>query len=243
MKIKILKKFLDLLFPRQCLNCGEFGANICDNCERKFLDQRRVQECYVCKRMIKGGKEENGKYLHNSCKDKANLNGIFVCLNYTKLAEKMITQLKYGLYTDLVKDISKYYLESFENMIAQGEFDKEKVLLVPVPLYKYKQRKRGFNQAELIAKEISEQSGVKYSNLLMRVRNTRTQVGLSKEQRERNLNEAFVIDREKYNQFNKSSIIILIDDIMTTGTTLEKCASVLHSNRIRNIYGLVFTRG
>lgn len=99
--------------------------------------------------------------------------------------------------------------------------------LVPVPLHKIRLRERGYNQSEMISKGISRITGIKViGDLLIRVRNTETQTKLNFEQRIENVKEAFKL-REKYKDFVVGKRFIIVDDVITTGSTINECAKTL----------------
>lgn len=99
--------------------------------------------------------------------------------------------------------------------------------LLPVPLHKIRLRERGYNQSELIAKGINRVIGVKVINdMLIRKRNTQTQTKLNLEQRTENVKDAFVIN-EKYKNFVVGKKFVIVDDVITTGSTVNECAKEL----------------
>jgi len=112
--------------------------------------------------------------------------------------------------------------------IIEPEFEAEKVLVVPVPLYKGKRRHRGFNQAELIArsalKALGDERLVLASEVLLRTRETQSQIGLTSHQRRENMRGAFAVATAAALEGRH---VILVDDVYTTGTTVTECAKVL----------------
>jgi ComF family protein len=100
-------------------------------------------------------------------------------------------------------------------------------VLVPVPLHKIRLRERGYNQSELIAKGVSNATGIKViGDLLIRTRNTETQTKLNFEERKENVKDAFFIN-VKYKNFIIDKKAIIVDDVITTGSTINECAKVL----------------
>ncbi|MBN1331542.1 ComF family protein [Candidatus Dojkabacteria bacterium] len=183
--------------------------------------------------------ETAGGFVHKACKRKTTLDGVVVCCKYNKTVEHLIAELKYNFYTDIVNYLAEYYEAGF--LLLPG--DKAGTSLVPVPLHKRKLKSRGFNQAELIAKKLISKlrvsNEIDCQNLLVRIRNTKTQVGMSRKERIENLEDVFRINpKEKIPER-----VVLIDDVMTTGTTLEECAYVLKNAGTKKIYALVFARG
>jgi ComF family protein len=138
--------------------------------------------------------------------------------------------------------------EALGRMLAQTVCDllpgcgETKVLLVPVPLHQDRRRTRGFNQAELIARAVARHSAYKLevsSSLLVRHRETISQVGLSREERIENMRNAFrVPDRQRV----EGRAVILVDDVMTTGTTLSECARILKSAGAERVWAATVAR-
>ncbi len=108
---------------------------------------------------------------------------------------------------------------------------------VPVPFHRSKLWWRGFNQAELLARLLD----ITVMNLLKRGRNTRTQVGLDRQERLQNLKDAFYLEKSRLNLH--PTTVLLVDDVMTTGTTLEECATLLRQQGAKQIFALTFARG
>jgi len=107
--------------------------------------------------------------------------------------------------------------------IRFADFD----VIVPVPLHWTRHAKRWFNQAEVMAQYISAQSGKPVAHLLKRTKRTKLQAGLTKQERHKNIEDAFTLTKDAHNYKGKK--ILLIDDVMTTGTTLHACSRRLIS--------------
>lgn len=241
---QILNTILDFIFPKQCINCGKIGSYLCHFCKKHFIEYQTVNTCHVCKSPI--FKKDN-QFVHKLCKENTSLKQVTVALKYTDLVEQIMKEVKYNDYFDIVNLI----VELMTASINISKFNN--AIFIPIPLHRYKKWKRGFNQAELIAMGIAKVlsrygANIKVVNLIKRTRNTRTQVGMSKESRGQNLKEAFKVDRKVFDKhsdeiFSGKYDIVLIDDVMTTGTTLEGCADVLVREGIRDVSALVFARG
>lgn len=112
-------------------------------------------------------------------------------------------------------------------------------LIVPVPLHMDRLRERGYNQAALLARELSERSGLPLEEgCLVRIRETAPQVALKAEERRKNVRGAFRGQGEKL----RDRQVLLIDDVSTTGATLEACAEALHERGARSVWALVLAR-
>lgn len=218
----MLVKVLDYIVPRQCIFCYGKGSNLCQDCQRRGLIGIDIHECHVCKNPLVS---EN---VHKKCQQSTNLDGVVVCVRYNQCAMKLIEELKYNLYFSIATEIGYIMKTTLQRYSLNYD------MLVPVPLHWYKENFRGFNQAELLAKHID----VRVDSCLRRKRRTQTQVNLNRQQRMENLKDVFQLKKPiNYNS------VILVDDVMTTGTTLEECAGVLKEGGVKKVYGLVFARG
>ena len=107
--------------------------------------------------------------------------------------------------------------------------------IVPVPLYWWKRLRRGYDQTSLLARIISQETGLSEQHMLRRIKNTQTQTRLDEDQRQRNVRNAFVL-RDNTVENRK---IVLVDDVLTTGATLNECARVLKENGAWEVYSCV----
>ena len=113
------------------------------------------------------------------------------------------------------------------------EWKEEIELMIPVPMYEKKQKIRGFNESELLAEVLAERIQKQCSkNNLKRIRNTTPQNALNAEQRKQNIKGAFTLENK---QEVNGKTILLIDDIFTTGTTINECAKVLYHNGAKKV--------
>jgi len=238
---KILKLLEDLLFPSICEGCGEVGCYLCDKCVENMIRIRRGQQCHVCKKQIKNSKFKIEDFMiHRSCKSKTYLDGIFVIAEYSKFVEDYIGDIKYEFYFAMIGDLVKVINRTLKN---NADFLKlvERSVFTFVPLSPVRKRWRGFNQAEIIAQGIAEYWGNECVKVLKRIKNTKSQVGLKREQRLKNIKEAFKFVGDIDNLREKN--IFIVDDVMTSGGTLEECAKALKAGGCASVYGLVFARG
>ncbi|MCK4520843.1 ComF family protein [Candidatus Parcubacteria bacterium] len=220
MKIYKIKGFLiDALFPKFCLNCGKEGDYLCSDC----LSLIDVLE-------------------YSSCLKLAKLNGVFFAVSYEdKIIKKLIRQFKYKPFVrDLAKTlasliITHFYLLNNIRFLLSGE-----PVLMPVPLDRKKIKMRGFNQSEEIAKQLSQVLKIPLARQgLITIKETQSQTELSKKQRKENIKNAFAC---KNIEEIKNKKILLIDDVFTTGATLEECAKVLKSAGAKEVWGITVAR-
>ncbi len=220
--INALKAFiLNTLFPPVCVSCKKEGDFLCMDCLNS-LDKKKISQSY---------KKIDDPDLHH-------LDGVIYALDYAKnpQIQAAIKQLKYKFTQDLAKHFADMMaLKLSELNMVKGH----KIILIPVPLHKKRLNERGFNQAEVIAKLIDNAEVIP---MLERVRNTKQQARLSKKERHENLTGAFRLNKKCIHKYNSENIYFLVDDVCTTGSTLEKCAEVLKKNGIEKVYGLVIAR-
>jgi len=236
MKINTSKDFLiDLFFPKFCFNCGKEGEYLCSDC-LALIDILEYQFCLVCGKRVIDGKT------CLRCRSKTRLDGLYFAVSYqNKLIKKLISQFKYKPF---IKDLSKtlasliithFYLSNKIDFLVS-----EKSILVPVPLDRKKLKLRGFNQSEEITKELSLLLKIPLvNNALIKIKNTQPQIELSKEERKENIRGAFLCrDAEQV----RGKKIFLIDDVFTTGATMEECAKVLKSAGARQVWAIAVAR-
>lgn len=208
---KIKKFVLDVLFPIECLGCGKEKTWICDKClETIPLGVQFVEKKY--------------------------LDCVLICGSYdNEILKKSIHTFKYKYAVELGEPLGKLLLKILRKVSLPRDF-----LLVPVPLHKKRLKERGFNQAEILAQEIAKGFNAPIANILCRSRYTLPQVDLDKEERQKNVQEAFAcLEHLKI----KNQNVILIDDVLTTGATMGECAKILKEEGAEKVWGLVLARG
>jgi competence protein ComFC len=225
--MKIIDVLLNILFPPRCAFCKREGGFLCNSCIKKF----KIRDLRFKKKSLLSEKE--WKYL----------DGVIYGLDYAEnpQIQAAIQQFKYkftqelkGIFGDLISDKLK------QLSIIKGR----KIILIPVPLHKKRYYKRGFNQAYLIAKAVQERMGgrIDVPSVLKRDVNTPQQAKLDRKERHKNLKGAFSLNTKFVQDFDPKSVYFIVDDVCTTGTTLESCAKVLKEEGISRVYGLVVAR-
>jgi ComF family protein len=239
------KEFLlDLFFPKFCLGCQKEGVYLCDDC-RALLEISEFNYC-LCdqkpQRLPPGSSAgwRNGKC--QRCQDK-NLSGLYFALPYKEkqLTKKLIYQFKYQPYLkDLAKTLASILIEHFVLSGKNTNEIWENGVLIPVPLDKKKLKIRGFNQSEELAKELSVVLKIPVvSDVLTKTKSTKPQMELKKEEREKNLEKVFAVKNPEQILGKK---IFLVDDVYTTGSTMQECAKVLKENGVKNVWGIALAR-
>ncbi len=228
---KNLKEYLlDMVYPKRCPFCGQISEKdngTCLDCQGKVpcITEPR---CMKCSKPIQNKETE---YCYDCLEKKHHYISGKALWIYDDVMRQSIARFKYGGSLEYAEVYGKEIATQYGNWVRTHAD-----ILVPVPLHKRKERVRGYNQAEVLANAIGRilEIPVK-SKLLYRSRDTRPQKELNDKERLKNLSEAFQTKAEKLCEFQKA---MLVDDIYTTGSTIEACANVLCEAGIREVYFL-----
>ncbi len=241
--------FLSLIYPLNCENCNRpiresKGYSICDDClqQIKFIS---FPYCYQCGKPFSPEVDFEIKALCADCLYKEHHYYFVRSLAYYEgVLRKCIHLLKFKKQVKLVKPLASLMI----NYLSRDEQIniKEIELIIPVPLFKDDYVKRGFNQSGLLAKHIADYFSIPFSeNLLIKIRTNLSQVGLSKIERKNNVKNVYAINssilQKQYN--NKITSLLLIDDIFTTGASIEACCKELKKIGIKRLYVFTLARG
>ncbi len=234
--ISIKNFLLDLLFPKFCISCGKDGSYLCQDCF-SLIDILERQYCPFCSRpkIVIDGKT------CNFCSRSKSLNGLYCAASYNNfIVKKLINQFKYEPYIkELSKPLSSLIVAHLINLNKVENF--QDYILAPIPLHKKKLKKRGFNQASEIAKELSKILKISFfDDILIKTKQTPAQMELKKEEREKNIKGIFLCQKPETIQRKK---ILLVDDVFTTGSTMEESALTLKKAGAKEIWGIVVARG
>lgn len=222
---------LDLFFPTNCkcmfCNCETPEFGICDNCY-SMLPIIKGKTCEKC-----GGENHGRGAVCIECKNREHdFDKNYCVFHYTGDVRDKIVNFKQGG--------KKYYGYSFSWLIERKylEIDENIDIIIPVPINETRLKERGFNQSEVLCEELLLTGKVDL-NVLARVKDTPHQTGLNRENREKNLKGSFeLLDKKKIKDKN----ILLVDDIYTTGSTLNECARLLKSKGANKVIGLCLAR-
>ena len=222
---------LDLIFPKRCVSCGAFGKYICNNCFSKieFLEK---PICPICQRQAVGGET------HPKCAGRFRLDGLVVACGYKGPIKFAIKKVKYKW----IYDVEKVLVHLLASQIWKFDLPQNSIL-VPIPLSKNRKNWRGFNQAEILAKTLSQKFGVEYSESLIRTIETKTQVGLTKEERKENVKDAFAFRKAQDKIRIRDKNFILVDDVYTSGATMMEAAKVLKRAGAKNVWAMAVALG
>lgn len=229
------KTLVQLVYPLRCPVCDQivtpYGEKICLECMKK-LQYIEPPYCLKCGKKLEDEEQE-------FCRDCAKKTHFFLrgraLYGYDSVA-KSIYRLKYGNRREYAsfygEDVARYLGEFIRRIQPDG--------LIPIPLHAARKRKRGYNQAKLLADAISYYTGVPvYDKIVVRIRNTVPLKKLNPVERQNNLKKAFIIRGNDV----KLKTVILIDDIFTTGSTIDEVAKVLLEAGVERIYFITLACG
>ena len=215
-------RFLDALFPPFCCNCGELGYELCPKCITKItlIDQQKI--CPIC-----GDYSNKARNCQKCQKSRPFFDQVRSWGEYSGVLRNVIRKFKFdhgiGL-TRFLSDPSIEFIRSWGLIIDH---------IVPVPLSNSRLHERGYNQSALLATSVSRSLHIEIKHrALTRVKETLSQVGLNSKERQDNVLNAFYADRTIHR--NKS--VLVIDDIATTGSTLNECAKALKNAGAREVF-------
>ncbi len=211
--INIKQFFLDLIFPIECIGCKKEKNYLCNEC----FDSIPLEIL-----------DTSTQYL----------DGLYSAASFNHpLLNKVIKEFKYRFVKSLVQPLSEITIK----MIKQQKLNLFSPIVVPVPLSRKRLNWRGFNQAELIAKYITQYFNWEFDILIRRIKYTKPQADIeNKEERKKNIKANFEIN-PGINLKNRD--YILIDDVTTTGSTLNECARILKKNGAKNVIGITIAHG
>lgn len=224
----------DILFPKFCLGCGAVGSYICYSCSKKIEPfERRV--CLFCDKASLNG------LTHDRCLQRLNVDGIVSIFKYNPMMWKIVKNIKYRLareiFEELVKNIKPQYME----MIIKMKRIFSKALIQPIPLTRKRINARGFNQAVLVSEFLSSVLGLETADYLIRKKDGTPQAELvSRLERYQNIRGVFSL---RPGSRIEDKNIILVDDVITSGATINEAARVLKKAGAGKVYAISLARG
>jgi len=228
---------IDLFFPKFCLGCGYIGVYVCSSCFKK-LEPIKQDICFYCKKPSLFG------LIHPDCSKTHNIDGLIVIYHYNPLLKKIIKNIKYRLATQVWQE---FYKIIKPQVIAKLGFYKkfsQDFVIQPIPLSKIKYNERGFNQASLISTFFQKFLHYPIVNLLIRKKETSAQARIkNKRGRYLNIRDAFAIQPERRGLIYQTPNIILIDDVVTSGSTIKEAVKILKEAGAKKVYVLALAKG
>jgi len=225
---RLVELTIDSFFPQRCVGCGKVGDFLCSDCRRN-LPKLLPPFCPKC-----GRPQASGILCPDCWQSRTQIDGIRSAFRFDEVIRQAIYQLKYHN----LKAISSCLAELSADYLQLNPLPGEAI--VPVPLHPRRLRERGYNQSGLLAKELGRLTNLPViEDCLIRVKEARPQVRASNvRERRRNVANAFICRDEKVS----GKQIILVDDVCTSGATLESCASALKSKGAIMVWGLTLAR-
>ena len=219
----------DIIFPARCIGCGRSGATLCQDC-LNTIEYVPSSICNRCGRPIR----DPSRGFCNPCADVTpSLTGCFAVTYTSGVMRDAIHRLKYSDQSRLADPLASFLIRWWEMNPLPTD------LVIPVPLHPQREKERGYNQAELLSRRLSAAIGLPHEKKsLSRTRYTQPQVGLGAIERHKNVAGAFrCVDNMVAGQS-----ILLIDDVTTTGATLEAAALALTQAGACEVWGLTVAR-
>lgn len=230
---------LHILFPRTCFSCGKdlaWNADfpLCPACENG-LTLPGPLICQRCGVVLKSG-GAHCFHCRGSKEDKFKCKIIRSACNFNEFSRGLVHALKYQGVDYIASPMGAFMAQRF-SMLAELTGAN---LVIPVPLFPKRAKKRGYNQSELLARAFCKATGLSLNTAsLVRVRDTDSQTKLGREARVSNMTGAFEV---KNATAVKGKIILLMDDVATTGATLEACAQALRKAGAKRVMAYTFAR-
>jgi ComF family protein len=215
-----MQRLLDVLMPPNCAGCGVEGKALCAACTRHLA--RRMDE-------------PPGVPTGLASSIPAGIVQLEWCASFNGPARAAIHALKYEGERRLVRPIAELMSGRWQHAGIGGD------ALVSVPVHAQRRRERGFDQAELIGRDIAELLRVPYWPALRRAARTKAQHQLGRRARQSNVGSAFAVDATYAPDVNGRWLVI-VDDVTTTGATLAACAQALYDAGAFAVSGLTFAR-
>lgn len=218
----MLEEILDMIFPPKCIFCNKllnYGVKlcICENCSLKipFMKNRNI----------------------NLIKANCYFDDIICVCEYSGIIKEALIKYKFFNKPSFGRTFAKLIYDRIKEMTDWEKVD----IIISVPLHRKKEKKRGYNQAHLISKQLGRLLGIKVNkSLLIRTKNTDSQSLLNRADRLKNVKDAFLVTDP--NSVKDKSILVL-DDIFTTGTTLNECCKALKDAGARKVTAVVVATG
>lgn len=226
-----------LVYPSACLVCAapaDSGATLCDDCAAR-APKLRAPFCERCSEAFTGAMQQ--EFTCANCANRElHFEAAVSAYRSRGIVRKIVHEFKYNRQRHLRHLIGDWLVAALDDLRLRGRhFD----LLVPVPLHPTRQRERGFNQAQLLAETLSAHVGIRLREPLRRIGYTTTQTAYDRAERIENLRGAFQV---RGGESVRGLRVLLIDDVLTTGSTLSECARVLKRAGAISVYAATAAR-
>lgn len=221
------------MYPKRCPICQEISPKgICEKC-RKQIIKIKEPKCIHCGKPLD---DETKEFCLDCERRKSHYEqGRSLWLHVPPVSDA-VYRMKYHNKRNYAEIFGSELAKEFEQQLISWEIQ----ILLPIPLHRSRRRKRGYNQAELLAAQLSEKLGIPMrKDVLFRIKKTRPLKQMDGEERRKNLQGAFAVSRD----WKPCQNVLLIDDIYTTGSTMERAAAILKKAGVENVYFLTLSIG
>lgn len=246
---RVGRGILDVVFPARCVGCGEEGQYICRRCGG-FVGEAALI-CSVCQQSSFTGE------CHEGCRTRYGLDGLVGIWEYEGIVKSLLHKIKYNGMTHAVTQTiqnacmkmteDEMRFKPFLSYLFSGD-----TRITYVPMFRKKEKSRGFNQAAVFARGIGKIVKREAVSLLEKVVNTKAQVDLTKEERLTSVRGAFKVHTKMLEDTNNIARngaqvslpkrVVLVDDIWTTGATMKECCKVLKKSGVERVWGFTIAR-
>ncbi|MET1033146.1 MAG: phosphoribosyltransferase family protein [Candidatus Saccharimonadales bacterium] len=220
----MLEQLFSLIAPHLCVKCQKEGALICSDCARMLPTAPLI--CYRC------SQSTDEQRICKTCVHLTLLDALYPATIYDDTAKEVVRRLKYGRAQAAAHTMAQLMSHRLSQL---SEFPPSTIVTY-APTATTRVRIRGYDQASLLARSLAKTLGLTYRPLLVRTGQTR-QVGASREERKQQIQQAFI---PRTNMPRSITQVILIDDVLTTGATLEAAAAMLKRVGVERVTAVVF---
>ena len=224
-KTNLKQRIIKLIYPVDCLECGEEGEWLCGRCARKYR-LLSLKRCFICNESAKTG-------ICNKCQRNNYIDGIISLLPYHQDASfQLIYNAKYYGHHDAINFIISIFRHKILRLIPENF---QYLTFTPSSVEKLKER--GYNPAELAAKALTDED-FEVIDVFKKIKETPSQTSLSKIKRRKNVKNAFRVKSK-----DLPDNLVIVDDVITTGSTLRELAILAKKKGVKNIWVVTICHG
>lgn len=240
--MNIIKSVINFLFPDYCVACDSTlkwseDRGICCNCRKKVVTLEKPL-CRFCSKEIPG---ETSDLICSDCRGrKVYYDEVRSVFHYSDVIRDLIHSFKFNERRNIASELADFTIKKYSRYIEKTDF------IIPVPLHNKREYERGYNQAYLYSRSITKRIKKKITNnIVKRIKNTHSQSQLDERDRIKNIRDAFKVTRKglKFIKKNLDKCFLVIDDVFTTGSTINELCRILKNAGIKKILVLTAARG
>lgn len=227
--MRIVDFFKDLIAPKKCYSCHKEWLFLCKECLEEIWYFESI--CPVCKQSSRNFE------VHFYCKNDFVYFDKVIILNHykNKIIKKLIKDAKFYHRKDILQDLSIYL---WNKLLSSIDEKNDEIVLISIPMFFWKKMLRWYNQSEVLIKSLADKFNIKYNfKIIKKIKSTKPQSHLSKIERLENLQNVFIFNKKELQKY-KHKTFIIVDDVVSTWTTLNEIAKLLKQNWVKKIYWL-----